>query len=151
MEVAAILILWVLSGATLAFCEVLQFRYGNFKSLFKTADDQYWNPKVSWINKYKVDVLSDSKGLPHSVSSIGEPRFLFSLTLLRWATDGFHLMQFISSLLSAIGLILAFFILNSFGFIAIGFCCHNFILICSLIIVYYISKGIGFFFTYTLI
>jgi hypothetical protein len=149
--VAAILVLWVLSGATLAFCEVLQFRYGNFKRLFKAADDQYWNPKVSWINKYKVDILVDNKGLPRSVSSIGEPRFLFSLTLLRWATDGFHLMQSISSFLAAIGWALAFLVLHSFGVFALDVCCQNFLLIFSLVIVHYITKGIGFFFTYALI
>lgn len=151
MGIAVILILWVLSGATLALCEVLQFRYGDFKRIFKLADDQYWNPKVSWINKYKVDIISDSNGLPHSVSSIGEPRFLFSLTLLRWATDGFHLIQSVSSFLAAIGWALAFLVLHSFGVFALDVCCQNFLLIFLLLILHYISKGIGFFFSYTLI
>lgn len=46
----------------------------------------FWNPKISWKNKYKD--LKVNKG----------PRFLFSTTALVGFTDGWHLLELVTNL-----------------------------------------------------
>lgn len=148
---AAIVLLWFFSGVFAGLFESLHYHYASFKRIFKRASDQYWNPDISWMNKYRVDIITDGNGLPHSISSIGKPRFLFSLTLLRSFTDGSHLVQALSGFLAAIGWALAFLVLHSFGGFGIDAFCQNFILILYLLIVHYIAKYIGFFLAYSFI
>ena len=143
---AVIVLLWFFSGVFAGLFESLHYHYASFKRIFKSASDQYWNPDISWINKYKVDIITDNNGLPHSISSIGKPRFLFSLTLLRSLTDGSHLVQALSALCTAIGWGLSVLYLHQSELVN-----YDFLLIFLLLIIHYISKGIGFFFSYTLI
>ena len=69
------------------------------KSIFKTLNEQWWNPEISWKNKYRkneselgVDLLRE--------------RFPFSRTFLVFVTDAFHLFKSIrdNSLIVAVGL-----------------------------------------------
>jgi hypothetical protein len=63
----------------------LQFHYG--KSVFKKAENQYfWNPKISWENKY----LRDAEG---SLVRPLRPKHFGSTTFLVWTTDAWHLFQ----------------------------------------------------------
>lgn len=85
----AILALSFLAGLADGTRDVLSFRYS--RSIFpQSADEQFlgageifWNPDISWRNKWK-------NGDPEQ----GE-RFPGSSTVLVWTTDAWHLLQFI--------------------------------------------------------
>lgn len=57
--------------------ETLKFHYNKFDSKFK-ANDSYWNPEVSWRNKYNENQ---------------QPKYFGSTSFLVWTTDGYHLMR----------------------------------------------------------
>lgn len=57
-------------------------------------EDDFWNPRISWTNKYK-------KGDP----KLG-PRFFLSTSLLSFLTDGWHLMKYLKNLTFFSGLAL---------------------------------------------
>jgi hypothetical protein len=44
------------AGAAWGTHEVLMHRYPDFKAVFPGANDQWWNPKISWQNKHTNDV-----------------------------------------------------------------------------------------------
>ena len=62
-----------------SFMDILQYRFD--QSFFASLDNQFWNPKFSWMNKWK-------DGCP----KFG-PRFLGSTTVFVFLTDGWHLMK----------------------------------------------------------
>lgn len=70
--------------------ETLKFHYGRFDQKFN-ANDDYWNPELSWRNKYGQNL---------------EPRFPGSTTFLVWTTDGYHLTRTIRNVatITSIGL-----------------------------------------------
>jgi hypothetical protein len=74
------IILLLISAVANAIMDYLQFHYYSL--------NQFWNPRLSWRNKYK-----------HGEKKYGE-KFLFSTTILVSFTDGWHLMQnvFLSTL-----------------------------------------------------
>ena len=61
--------------------EALKFHYSNVDQKL-SLNDNFWNPEISWRNKYK-------NGDPGQ----GE-RFTGSSTTLVWTTDGYHAMRF---------------------------------------------------------
>jgi hypothetical protein len=63
--------------------QTLEFHYNDFKRVFPNANDNYWNPQVSWVNKYKNGNSADG------------PKYMGSTTYLVWTTDGYHLTRFI--------------------------------------------------------
>ena len=71
----------VLAGGFDGFNEVLDFDYPAFKRAFPNANDQFWNPDISWRNKWK-------DGNP----DLGR-KFPGSTTILVWTTDGYHLTR----------------------------------------------------------
>lgn len=75
-----------LSGICEGMVEALRFRYQSVKRLLNTSD-RFWNPAISWKNKYK-------NGDPAQGA-----KFLFSTNALVWLTDGYHLMNFVSNCL----------------------------------------------------
>jgi len=62
-----------------SFMDILQYRFD--QSFFASLDNQFWNPKISWMNKWK-------DGCP----KFG-PRFLGSTTVFVFLTDGWHLSK----------------------------------------------------------
>lgn len=74
-----------LSGAFDGLNQTLNFHYPKFKRAFPQANDQFWNPDVSWENKYAKDsqgaTLTDYEAFP------------FSTSILVWTTDGHHLSR----------------------------------------------------------
>jgi hypothetical protein len=70
----------LIAGGVQGFITELQFNYPAVKRRFNT-NDQFWNPSISWTNKYKNH---DPKQ--------GE-KFFGSTTFLAWTTDGFHFTQ----------------------------------------------------------
>ena len=65
--------------------EELSHHYNNFKKVFPKANDQYWDPKISWTNKYK-------NGDPTQ-----GPKHFGSTTFLVWTTDGYHMTRFVKN------------------------------------------------------
>jgi hypothetical protein len=80
------------SGAAKGFNETLQFNYPIFEKTFPGADKQWFDPKVSWRNKYEG-------GNPDN-----GPKFFLSTSLLVMFTDQYHFNNFIhrSALMSAL-------------------------------------------------
>lgn len=79
-------------GAAKGFNETLQFNYKIFEKTFPGANKQWFDPKVSWRNKYEG-------GNPDN-----GPKYFLSTSLLVMFTDQYHLNNFIQrmALMSAI-------------------------------------------------
>ena len=41
------------AGASNGVTEVLRHDYASFERMFPEANDEFWNPNISWKNKYK--------------------------------------------------------------------------------------------------
>lgn len=99
---------WVLAAICDAAMDKLAFHYE--KSVFRrkgheTIDHKYfWDPKISWRNKYKGRV--PSKG----------PKFPGSTTIFVGITDGFHLMQLLMNLFIIVTIITGIYISHNFTF-----------------------------------
>ena len=86
------LILTIFAGLSEAVMDTLQFHF--YKSPFAKYNNQFWNPQLSWRNKYK-------KGDP----SLG-PKFPGSTTIFVSLTDGWHLFKLLRNLFLFVGLCL---------------------------------------------
>ena len=102
-----IIVLIIISGLCRGLREVIQFRYNNFKQVFPKINDLWWNPQISWKNKYEDG--DPTKG----------EKFLFSTTLFVFVTDAFHFLAFLEHLFifTVIGLILLILLNNIIGII----------------------------------
>lgn len=85
------IILVGLSGIAEAVMDKLQFHY-DISIFSKYTNQQYWNPNLSWTNKYKDDFVT--------------PKFFGSTTFLVFLTDGWHFFKFVRTLLRFVGLII---------------------------------------------
>jgi hypothetical protein len=74
----------VLSGAAKGFNESLQFHWKSFKKTFPDANPNWFNPAVSWRNKYEG-------GDPNAGA-----KFPLSTSVLVMFTDQYHLNNFIN-------------------------------------------------------
>jgi hypothetical protein len=81
-----------ISGYTEGTAEALKFKYSTFQAVHPGANPGYWNPVLSWKNKYRDE--DPSKG----------PAFFGSTTFLVWTTDGYHAMRTVSRTTGAIAL-----------------------------------------------
>lgn len=97
------LILAILSYALAAFCkgiaDTLQFHF--MDSVFNRVGlrPRFWNPKLSWENKYKRDKSG------HLIQPL-TPRFPGSTTFLVFLTDGWHLFEALRNVAHATSLCL---------------------------------------------
>jgi hypothetical protein len=69
------ILLLIIAGIANALMDYLQFHYYSL--------NQFWNPRLSWRNKYKCGEKKYGAKFP------------LSTTVLVFITDGWHLMQFI--------------------------------------------------------
>ncbi len=75
--------LMMLGGGAKGFNETLSFHYERFDKAFPHANDQWFNPALSWKNKYKNgDPLQGAK-------------FIGSTSFFVLVTDQYHLNNFI--------------------------------------------------------
>lgn len=79
----------LVAGAADGINQALQFRYDGFKRAFPGANDQFYNPAISWTNKYKDH--DPAKG----------EAFLGSKTVFVFTTDAYHLSRFVNHLFSS--------------------------------------------------
>ena len=92
--IASGIILVALAGFFKAVMDKLQFHW--HKSVFAINPvkyrDIFWNPSISWINKYEPG------------TNYKEERFKFSTTLLVFLTDAWHLAQMGMTFLLFVGI-----------------------------------------------
>jgi len=69
------------AGAFDGTAETLRYHYDEFQYVFPRANPQFWNPAISWPNKYKNGDYRQGEKFP------------LSSTALCWTTDGFHAMR----------------------------------------------------------
>jgi len=108
MILAIVIVLMIISGTAKAVKDKVSFHYGG--SVFVGRNAYFWNPDVSWKNKWKG-----------GMKSFG-PKFFGSTTFLVWTTDAWHLFGMINGLSFAtafllIGMYLPFW----YAFIAYAF------------------------------
>jgi len=85
INIFIIITLIILSGIFKGFMDALRFHYSqSFFINFK--NEQFWNPNISWLNKYNSVLYNDG---------IKFPKFFGSTTFFVWLTDGWHLLQMI--------------------------------------------------------
>jgi len=75
------LALLFLSGMSNGLEDVLQFHYAEFKQVHPNANEQWWNPELSWRNKYKNGDPAQGRRYPGSTS------------VLVATTDAWHLSK----------------------------------------------------------
>jgi len=82
----------LVAGSAKGFNETLQFNYKIFEKTFPGANKQWFDPKVSWRNKYEG-------GNPDN-----GPKFFLSTSVFVMFTDQYHLNNFIhkAALMSAL-------------------------------------------------
>ena len=89
------LILVLIAGICKGIMDKLQFHY--WDSIFNSPklNKYFWDPAVSWMNKYKdLEVINK------------EPKFFGSITFLVWTTDAWHLFQMLNNLTLISGMLL---------------------------------------------
>lgn len=73
-------------GAANGLHETIYHHYPQFKAKHPNANDQFWNPQISWKNKYE----------DFDAGLTGE-RYFGSKTFLAWTTDAKHLLSVTSN------------------------------------------------------
>ena len=76
--------LFALAGYAEGMNNALLFHYSAFKRVHPEANDQFWNPGISWKNKYE-DWDNGNQN----------PKFFQSTSTLVFTTDGFHLTNMV--------------------------------------------------------
>src|SRR5690606_3209790 len=66
--------------------QTINYHYSQFKAVFPGARDQYWNPAISWENKY----AKNSDG----TVNVDYEAFPFSTNIAVFVTDGHHVTRF---------------------------------------------------------
>ena len=82
-----------ISGMSDGLNQALQFRYSGFKKVFPKARDQWYDPSISWANKYKG--RDPSKGA----------KFFGSTSFLVGTTDAYHATRTISNSFNAAAIV----------------------------------------------
>jgi len=84
--------LMFISGAAHGVSETLVWHYPRFQQVHPNANPRYWNPRESWVNKYRNGDPAQGRA------------YVGSTTWLAWTTDGYHLMNTISRTTAVAGL-----------------------------------------------
>jgi len=71
----------LVSGAADGVREITQFKYQKFKTVHPSANELFWNPQVSWKNKWKNGDINQGEKFP------------FSSTVLVATTDAYHALR----------------------------------------------------------
>lgn len=88
-----ILLALFMSGLCNAIMDVLKHRFD--KSIFcdKPFGQQFWNPELSWMNKYKTFINSAGQRKIIYSGDKMVPRFFLSDTMFVFVTDAWHLAK----------------------------------------------------------
>ena len=82
------MIFWLIfiAGVFEGFMDVLQFHWAKFSANNPTINSAFWNPTLSWSNKYKGNNPAEGEKFPGST------------TIFVSLTDGWHLMKLLRNL-----------------------------------------------------
>jgi len=100
------IVLYCISGICDAVIDTLQFHFST--SIFSGKNDKYWNPRVSWTNKY-ID-NDQRKGLKYYYSNS-----VFQINVPIILSDAFHLFKFLREFFNVAAIIVAAFIGFNYG------------------------------------
>ncbi len=81
-------LLIILAGISEAVMDKVQFHYN--KSIFSKLNGLFWDPSISWKNKWKSDLKTE--------------RFKGSSNIFVFTTDAWHLFKFLRNLFLFIGI-----------------------------------------------
>lgn len=81
------------SGMSDGINQQILFHYPDFKKVFPKSNDHFWNPKISWTNKYE---LNDEGRI------MGE-KFPFSSSVFVFTTDGYHATRTLTKTAGLVG------------------------------------------------
>lgn len=97
-----ILIALVLGGSCDAVMDTLRDHFPS--SVFKNRNPYFWNPEISWMNKWaKVP----ARGVHDNIVDLKKERFFGSSTFLVWLTDAWHLFKMIRNTMIAASVAIA--------------------------------------------
>ena len=82
-----ILLLCMLSGACDGLAETLKWHYSQFNARFANANPAFWNPAISWTNKYK------------NRDYLQRENFRQTSRAFDFTTDGYHLARMFRNVL----------------------------------------------------
>jgi hypothetical protein len=125
------LVCWGLAGMADGVAETLQFHYGDFKVKCPNCADEYWNPGVSWINKY-------------GASETLRPKFPGSTTVFVWITDAYHLFRSLTTWFLVAGWLLACMVFMRLWIEL------NYWSLFTIAAAYWMAKAVGFHLVYTI-
>lgn len=91
--------LFFVSGAGDGLAEKLKHHYWEFKAQFPNANDQVWNPNLSWVNKWKVD---ENGNVIYPL----QERYWGSSTVFSGLTDPYHGARTISRSTATVGTVI---------------------------------------------
>jgi hypothetical protein len=91
-----ICVLQAISGAARGYEQTVAYHYSSFKRIHPNINDQFFDPAISWKNKYK-------NGDPNEGSA-----YFLSTSVLVWTTDFKHLMDMTSNVPNYICITLPF-------------------------------------------
>jgi len=74
------------SGFAEGTMDVISFHYDSFQKVHHNANPQFWNPQLSWKNKWK------------NGDKVQGEKFLGSSTFLVWTTDAWHGLKAVNRL-----------------------------------------------------
>jgi len=74
----------LLAGAADGIAESVKWHYDSFDKRFN-AYDPYWDPNISWKNKYLNN------------DPLQGPKFPGSTTMFVWVTDGYHMTRMVKN------------------------------------------------------
>lgn len=69
------------AGACDGQVETIKYHYKNFKAVFPSANDQFWNPSLSHKNKWRDGDYIKGEAFP------------MSSTFFVWTTDSYHMLR----------------------------------------------------------
>jgi hypothetical protein len=117
------------SGAFDGWNQQIQFHYWDFKKTFPNANDKFWDPAISWRNKYEYDNEGNIQG----------EKFPFSSTALVFLTDGYHLTRTTYKLTGTVGAVWLMGEKKKWYYYIFD------------ALIYSVARGLGFHFTYTVL
>lgn len=110
MLIFTLVLVFLVIGGSNAIMDVLQFRFD--KSVFSRFKGSWWNPSISWKNKWKVE-----NGELLYVNGKPVERFFLSSTLFVFVTDAWHFFKFVMNTSMYYGL---YSVLGEVAYYALG-------------------------------
>lgn len=80
-----------LAGLFNSCMDVLKYRFD--QSVFKRLNADFWDPEISWMNKYDTFWVDEKRFITYMPDGSIKERFFLSTTMFVFVTDGWHLCK----------------------------------------------------------